>query len=185
MKRTVKNFSRVQMAELARQYAETEFACSHQFFEQEYNISSSTFYNLLAKAIIIGAVNDKTISLIVRKAVFNSTAKAGEAAGIRSKKKYAHLIIERQKYLPKEKEILHWTILYSNSPLSKKSFCRYYCIDSHLLDKIILTAIAKQIITEETFNKLKQKSLNLQAPSEQLYSFWNKMDALYKKEKTG
>ena len=50
-KKTVRDFSRKQIREITTSYANSGSEYSHSYYEKEYNISSSTFYNLLEKQL--------------------------------------------------------------------------------------------------------------------------------------
>ena len=71
MKKTARDFSRRQVKKLAEEYANTPIQYSADYFTIEYEISTSTFYNLLEKAVYENIVSDETVKLMEAKAMSN------------------------------------------------------------------------------------------------------------------
>lgn len=77
MLKTVKDFSREQIHGIAWRYATSGFELSHRYYEGEYEISQSTFYNLLKKAVIENVVSDEIVEKMAKKSASNSLYSAG------------------------------------------------------------------------------------------------------------
>lgn len=175
MKNTAKDFSRKKIAKIATQYAETNFAYSHDYFSREYNISKGTFYTVLEKAVIENIVDDKIVKMMAQKAAHNSQEKANEAGKQRSAKHYEYLILKRKQYMPPKKQAIMWTIEYAYCKYSKNDFVTKNFITIALLNRVIYKAIVENWVTDEIVKILKEKSLNKDS-SEKVITFWEKIE---------
>jgi len=177
MKR-LKDFSRAQIKKIATEYARSEPACNHSYFEREYEISDSTFYNLLNKAIIESIVDEEIARQIGEKASRNSTVKAGKYAGVRSKIHNEHLLLKRKNFRFPKKEAKEIVIKYSESSLSKEKFCEKNCITKKLFDNAMIRAITQNWITNKCYKRLKSKAIKNHDDSPEVYELFQKLDEM-------
>ena len=99
MSRQLKDFSRAQLYKIAFLYATTDHDCSYRYFEKEYQISPSTFYSILRKAVVENIVPDSIVEKMANKSAYNSFLKAGVPARQRSEKYYRMLRLKRKEYI--------------------------------------------------------------------------------------
>ena len=67
-KRTARDFSRRLIAKIAIIYAGTDASYSAEYFSREYEISETTFYTLLRKAVIENIVSTDVVNAMKNKA---------------------------------------------------------------------------------------------------------------------
>ena len=79
MKRTIKDISRREMYAMAQEYAETDYLLSGNYFAERYEISTSTFYAVLHKAISESLVSIEIARKITQKAAYNFRSAYGPA----------------------------------------------------------------------------------------------------------
>lgn len=185
MKR-LKDFSRAQIKKIATEYAISEPACDHSYFEREYEISNSTFYNLLDKAIIESIVDERIAWKIGQKACANSSAKAGGNAGIRSKIHNANLMEKRRTFKFSKREAKKVATEYAESLLGKEAFCKKNCITKKLFDNALVRAIAQNWIDDKTYEAIKSKAFKNNGHSSETCELFRKLDAMrnnHKKER--
>lgn len=182
-KRTAKDFSRSKIGEIATQYAETPESYSHTFFEKEYEISQTTFYTILEKAVIENVVSNETVLEMAGKASSNSSEKAGEPGETRSAKHYKYLIQKRKIYMLPKKEAIDLADRYSKSKLRKKEFAEKYYYTTALMDRTIMKCIIDCWIKDETVSLLKNKALQ-QHKSEEAIRFWDKLEEMRTNKKS-
>lgn len=182
MKR-LKDFSRSQIKKVATEYATSDLACNHSYFEREYDISDSTFYNLLDKAIIESIVDEDIARKIGNKAAANASTKAGESAGIRSKLHNSHLMMKRKNFKFSKVEAKKMAIKYAKSSLSKEAFCKSNCITKKLFDDALVRAIAECWIDDKTYEEIKSKALQNNGNSSSACELFKKLDAMRNKHK--
>ena len=175
MKKTAKDFSRKKIAEIATQYAQTNFAYSHDYFSREYGISKATFYTVLEKAVIENIVDDKTVELMAKKAAYNSQTKAEEAGKQRSRKHYDYLTLKRHQYMPSKEQAIIWTTEYARCKYNKNDFTTKNFITNALLNRVIYKAIVENWVTDDVVNLLKEKSLG-KDNSEKVIEFWKNIE---------
>lgn len=175
MKKTVRDLSRKKIAEIATQYAQTNFAYSHDYFSREYAISKGTFYTALEKAVIENIVDDKTVEQMAAKAAYNSQVKAAEAGKQRSKKHYDYLLLKRRQYMPSKEQAIIWTTEYANCKYHKNDFATKNFITVALLNRVIYKAIVDSWVTDDIVELLKEKSLSKEQ-SQKVIKFWENIE---------
>ena len=182
MKKTVRNLSRKTIAEIATRYAQTNFLYSHEYFSREYEISKSTFYATLEKAVVENIVDDKIVEQMAQKAAYNSKVKAGEAGKHRSRKHYERLLLKRRQYMPSKEQAIIWTNEYAKFQYHKKDFATKNFITIALLNKVIHKSIVENWITDDVVELLKNKSLSKEN-SEKVTKFWENIEYLRSENK--
>ncbi len=180
MKR-LKDFSRIKIREIATEYATTSLAYNHSYFEKEYGISDTTFYNILKKAIIESIVDDEVARRIGEKAVENSKRKAGEYAAIRTKCHQDYLLLKRKAFKFPKKKAKEIAINYSKSSFNKKQFCDTNIIAIKLFNDALVRAITEKWIDDECYERIKSKALKNHNNSSRAYEFFRKLDEERKK----
>lgn len=174
MTKQVKDFSRARLYTVAFRYATSEYDFSHSYFEREYEISKSTFYSILQKAVIENIVPDAIVEKMAKKAAYNSFLKAGKPGRQRSENYYRFLRQKRKVYmLPKEKAI-DITVRYAESKLAKKEFCKRNYLTQTLFDRTLLKAIVGNWISDDIFEKLRRKSIQKNSKRD-VTEFWEKL----------
>lgn len=184
MKR-LKDFSRKQIREIATVYATTELACNYSYFEKEYEISETTFYNILKKAIIESIVDDEIAKQIGRKTEKNSAKKAGKGAGIRSRRHQEDLLLKRKAFKMKKSEAIKIAIRYSKSNFNKKQFCLVNIITIKLFDDALVRAITENWVDDECYERIKSKALKNHNNSSKACELFQKLDNIREEHKQG
>jgi len=180
------DFSRAQIEKIATEYAMSEPAYDHSPFELAYDISKSTFYNLLDKAIIESIVGEGIARKIGQKASMNSSVKAGRNAGIRSKIHNANLMKKRETFTFSKVEAKKVATKYAKSSLNKEAFCKSNCITKKLFDNALVRAIAECWIDDKTYEAIKSKALRNNGNSSSTCELFRKLDEMrnnHKKER--
>lgn len=175
MSKTVKDFSRKQIAMIAKQYAASSSPHAHTKISEEQEISDSTFYTILRKAVVENIVDMKTVQLMAQKAMDNSEAKVGRKARKRSFKYYQRLVVKRTEYmLPKDKAI-ELTKAYANTEKTKSQFIARMYVTEALLNRTLLKCIVENWVPDEVVLKLKKKSLG-KDNSPKVQEFWEQIE---------
>lgn len=177
MKR-LKDFSRKKIREIATEYATTNLAYNHSYFEKEYEISEATFYNILQKSIVESIVNDEIAKCIGKKAQANSEQKAGKYAGIQTKRHQEHLLMKRKTFKFSKSYATKIAIMYSKSNLDKKSFCHANVIHSRLFDDALVRAVVERWIDDKAYERIKSKAFKNHGSSSNAYELFQKLDKL-------
>ena len=174
MARQVKDFSRAQLYKIAFQYATSEHNFSHSYFENECQISKSTFYNILKKAVVENIVPDNIVEKMAKKAVYNSSLRAGTAGRQRSERYYSSLRQKRRVYMLPKKKAIDLTESYAESKLTKIEFCKRNYITPKLFDRTLLKAIIENWVSDDIFEKLQKKSIQKNSKRD-VTEFWEKL----------
>lgn len=147
---------------IAESYANSETRFARSYYTEHENISVSCFYKVLERAIVMNLVSEKTVDKMEKKAEINQASHA-EGAGITSREKYAALRKKRNEYiifLYSEEEIAQLATEFANHPeISKKEFAEKYDVSITVIDVLLKKAITENIIDDETFAKIEQRSL--------------------------
>lgn len=175
MGKTAKEFSRKMIFIIATEYAETDAERSYQYFCQRYNISKSTFYAILERAVVENIVQDETVEKMAAKAGFNSGEKAGKGARKRSNKHYAKLQQRREEFVLPKKASIEYVSNYAKSAQNNKEFARRNYISLKLLNRTILKAIVNSWISEDVFYLLKAKSCK-EYGTAKVHEFWEQLE---------
>lgn len=184
MNKTAKDFSRKQIAMIAKQYVESSSAHAHSKICEQQEISNSTFYTILKKAVVENIVDAETVRCMAKKAMDNAEGKIGKHARARSKKYYETLIIERRQYMLSKKSSIELTKAYANSEKSKKQFIASMYVTEALLNRTIYKSIVENWVSNEVVSKLKEKSLS-KDNSIKVQEFWKQTETFRKENKKG
>ena len=156
--RTLKDLSRHEIKVIAEDYAYSSVTKTGEFFAERYDITLSTFYNLLKKAITESIVSETTAKAIANKAAENTERHGGSGARRRTLDMYASLIASRKTYRLNRDEAKKWVRKYINSTLFIETFARENYIDVYLLKRALRDAVINGWITDEEINLLKEKT---------------------------
>lgn len=156
--RTLKDLSRHEIKVIAEDYAYSSVTKTGEFFAERYDITLSTFYNLLKKAITESIVSETTAKAIANKAAENTERHGGSGARRRTLDMYNSLIASRKSFRLNRSEAKKWTKIYIESELFIEAFSRHYYIDSVLLKRALKDSVINGWITDEEVNLLKEKT---------------------------
>lgn len=156
--RNLKALSRHEIKVIAEDYANSSVTKTGEFFAERYDITVSTFYNVLKKAITESIVSERTARLIANKAAENTERHGGSGARRRTLDMYDVLIASRKNYRLNRDEAKKWTKKYINSNLFIEAFSREYYIDVYLLKRALKDAVINGWINDEEVNLLKEKT---------------------------
>lgn len=184
MQRTVKDFSRKELHDLAVRYANSDTEFSHSYYEKEFGVSKETFYNALKKAVVENIVDNATVKKMAKKAAYNSFCKAGTGGRKRSERYYEHLIQKRKIYMLPKKETVDLTTKYSESALTKEEFCMKNYITTSLFDRTLVKATADCWVSDEVFAALREKSLR-KSNKPQVIAFWETLERFRNEKNQG
>lgn len=147
---------------IAESYANSEAKFARTYYTEHENISISCFYKVLERAVILNLVSEKIVDKMERKAELNQSVHA-EGAGITSKEKYEMLRKKRNEYiifLYSDEEIKKLATDFANNPeISKTEFTEKYDVSIKVLDTLLKKAITENLIDDETFAKIEERSL--------------------------
>lgn len=177
--RSINSFTRKEIWQIAAQYAHFPYVYSHQFFETEYEITESTFYSILNRAVIWNIVDDKIVQLMQQKAVYNSNRRAGRNAAKYSNRHYDRLKAQRTQYMLSRKVSVAITEEYARTDMSKGKFCNFKYMTESLLNRTIKKCIICNWIPDETVELLKKKSMKNGGTVE----FWNELEKIRERNK--
>lgn len=148
---------------IAESYADSETKFARTYYTEHENISVSCFYKVLERAVVLNLVSEKTVDKMEKKAELNQSAHA-KGAGITSKEKYAMLRKKRNEYiifLYSDEEIVKLSTDFANHPkISKAEFAEKYDISIKVIDTLLKKAITENLIDDETFAKIEERSLS-------------------------
>lgn len=172
--KTARAFTRGQIYDIATQYANSSQEYSRSYFSMQYNISYSTFYKLLERAVVENIVDESIVRKMATKAENNALKKAGEGARKRSENHYKYLLLKRKAFMLPKEDTKSMAITYASSPLVKKDFCKSNFIDTKLFDKMLCKAIIENWITDEVVSKIKDKAIQNNS-NEKTTAFWEQL----------
>ena len=157
--RTAKNFSRKEIFEVAKDYAETDPIVSAEYFCQKYDISPNTFYTVLDKAVIDNIVDNEVFEKMKAKAAYNSGVKAGPEGSMRSFRHYRELFYKRAFFNFSQNEAIKLAEEYSESEEYMEEFANHHYMTTQIFTRTIEDTIVNRWITEGTLVKIFMKSL--------------------------
>jgi hypothetical protein len=173
----IQDFSRKDLKKIATEYALTEHSHANSCICKKYRITSSTFYNILSKAIIEHIVDLNTIFKMMEKSKQNSLTHSGKGAKIRSIEHYNNLLKKRRSFIFNKKATIDIAkkFAYKDQNISKKDFCNLLFIDIELLDKTLINAIINNYINDDIYIKIKENSCN-KLNNDNTTTFFNKLE---------
>lgn len=160
--KTLKDFSRDEINKIAEEYA--TLSVSRSYFIEKYKISSSTFYNILKKAIIEHIVPISTVFKMRDNAIKNSNNKlSNDLSTNRIMIHYDYLLQRRKTFIFSKKKRISLLKEFANRDLSisKLEFCKSHFIDIELLDKMFIQSSIYSEIPKNVYEKIKSRSLSL------------------------
>lgn len=158
MARILKDLSRREIKEIAEEYANTPFCKSCEYFMDEYNISESTFYNVLHKAVLESIVSESTAKMIQNKAAGNSERHGGVNAKKRTLNTYEHLLNQRTGFRFKVSEGKKIVLKYISSEKPIEIFAYDNCVNLRLLKLALRDAVVFAWITNKQVKLLEEKT---------------------------
>ena len=158
MARELKDFSRREIKEIAEEYANTPYKKSCEHFMEEYNISESTFYNVLHKAVVESIVSTTFARMIQNKAAANSERHGGINAKKRTFNAYEHLINKRTGFRFKVAEGKKLVLKYIYSEATIEVFACDNCVNLLLLKRALRDAVVFSWITNNQVKLLEEKT---------------------------
>ncbi len=158
--RVLKDFSRIEIKQIAEEYANEPV--SHSYFSKKYNISRSTFYNILNKSIIEHIVSYDTAIKMKNRAISNTENKLKTNIGAsKISLHYDRIISKRDSFIFSKNTRVKIIRNFANRDpqISKTEFCKINVIDNKLLDKMIIQAIVYNEISKKLYKKIKNNSI--------------------------
>ena len=180
MPRTAKQLHDREKADMAEMYADPRSSFGHRDAEKKYDITEPTFRTSLEHAVVEHKVSDEVVRKMEEKALHNVREKIGQEAEHRVRLHYAELRRRREAYTISEKKALWLVLRYADSPCNKTQFCREIALDTKFFDKIMMSVILTDKISNETFEQLMKKGLHNNW-SRKTMAFW---DSLSKERKS-
>lgn len=159
MKRTIKDISRREMYAMAQEYAETDYLLSGNYFAERYEISTSTFYAVLHKAISESLVSIEIARKITQKAAYNTGRHGGEAAKTRIFRVYQDYIRERETYRFDREEAKKWVRLYIDSEDDIEAFAKKKLLNLKILKRALYDVVTNSWLGAEYIEKLREKTI--------------------------
>lgn len=168
MKKTLRQFSRKKISEIAVAYSNGTYTY-HDFLEQYPDYSQHQFYTILYisvnKAIVSEQIarkiqNVATISSVQKAEDNNADPNSVEAIRRRVFNSWERRIRVMQCFCFSKNEARNLVEDYSHSPLSKKEFCSQNCINPVLFDKTVIEAVILNWVNDECFDRLYNKALS-------------------------
>lgn len=161
MERKVRDFSRSEINQIAVHYATTSCDFSALYYAGLYNISESTFYSLIGKAIKEHIVSEQIAKMIAVKSARNSERHGGDGGKERSKARYRRLMEQRKVFEFSRDTREYYTIEYANSDyaVDMKVFAGIHYMSRVLLQRTLVSAVVDNIVGDEVVEKLRQKAL--------------------------
>lgn len=174
--RNLKDFSRKQINKIAKDYA--NFPVTRTFFVELYDISQSTFYSILQKAIIEHIVDIDTVYKIRERAISNMSKKREKVNTNMVYLHYENLLEKRNNFVfcKKERKRIITEFANRDKRIPKKYFCKEQCISIELLDKVLITGICYNEIPKKLYTKIKNDSLIYNNNSKSVLNFFEKIE---------
>ena len=168
-KRSFRDLSKMSISELdsfckriAESYAKSDANFARTYYTEHENISVSCFYKVLERAVINNLVSEDIVDKMEKKSELNQSSHA-KGAGITTREKYAMLRKKRNEYiifLYTDEEIKKLAIDFANnSSISKHEFAKKYDVSVKVFDVLLKKAITENIIDDEIFSKIEERSL--------------------------
>lgn len=147
---------------IAESYANSEAKFARTYFTEHEDISMSCFYKVLERAVILNLVSEKTVDKMERKAELNQLSHA-KGAGMTTREKYSMLRKKRNEYiifLYSDEEIKEIATDFANNrQITKIEFAEKYDVSIKVLDTLLKKAITENIVDDEIFAKIEERSL--------------------------
>lgn len=154
------SFSREEIRNIAIEYSSSNMTRSD--FCNKYFISSTTFYNMLDKAIIEHIVSYNTALKMQTKALYNKRLRLGSGKGTeQTKLHYERLFEKRRNFIFTKTERTKILKEFSKRDLikSKSDFCEEHLFDIDLLEKMLIFSVVYNEIPKKVYNAIKENSL--------------------------
>lgn len=174
MARTVRKFSKAQIAEIANYYADPKTKHARDYFAEKYGINHKRFYAILEKAIIQGIVSDEIVKAMKYKAENNAREKVGNKAINRTREHYSRIMKQRKEYQLPKKQAVKIAKEYSITSVPKSEFARKNYMTVELLNRTIKRCIIENLIEDDVVRVLEMKSL-AKDNSEKVQIFWRRL----------
>ena len=176
MKRKLESFSRREIYGIAKDYATTTCEVSAEHYCEVYQISASTFYNLIGKAIREHIVSEQIAGMIAEKSASNSERHGGGGGKYRSHSRYVRLMEQRRAFNFSRKEKKRYAVEYANSDdtIDMRAFAREKYMSVGLLQRTLVSAVVDNIVSDEVVEQLYQKALR-HNPEESVNRFFNSL----------
>lgn len=149
---------------ISESYANSEAKFARTYYTEHENISTSCFYKLLERAVVLNLVSEKIVDKMEKKAELNQLSHA-KGAGMTTREKYAMLRKDRNEFIIfsySDEEIKKLGIDFANNPQTTKAeFAKKYDISIKVLDTLLNKAIVESIVDDETFAKIEERSLSI------------------------
>ena len=175
-KRTTRQFSRKEVALIAKSYADISNGFDYRDYAKSYNISKHTFYKLLERAVVENIVEADVVKGMYEKSLFNVSRKHEGKGKQKIIEHYEDMWEKRQNYNIPEMAALQLIKEYANSDLTKQAFCEEYAITKNFFSAILKKYIVTDKISDETFEKLSKKGLKNNF-SKDAMNFWSELIA--------
>lgn len=155
-KKTLRDLSRKEIKSIAVDYS-TQWLIPTINFINKYNISETTFYNALRKAVVEGIVDEETVSNMEARAMNSAYLKAGLAGKKRSWKHYENLRSKRENFSFSNKDAKRITVNFINSNETVTDYAKRIVITDDLLQWTFDDSINKKLLSEEEVALLNMK----------------------------
>lgn len=159
-KRKLKDLSRYEMSIIAKEYATSSMLYSGEYFMRKYRISSSTFYNVLHKAILESIVSESVARMIANKAATNNERHGGDGAKGRTLDMYEELIKSRKSYRLQRAEAKKWVLKYLESEFDIETFANRNYLEVSLFKRALHDAVVNSWIDDIKVKQLQEKTKN-------------------------
>ena len=179
-------FSKYEIRDIAKEYANS--CMSRSDFCEKYFISSTTFYNILDKAIVEHMVSYETAIKMQNKALYNKSVRLKSKKGAQTTKQhYTNLLEKRRNFIFTKSERFKILKEFSKRDLreSKAAFCEAHFFDIELLEKILIFSIVYGELPKKTYSKIKENSLMSFSNSDEVNNFFNLLEKLKSDVKSG
>ena len=158
MKNDLRTLTRCEIYFIAKEYAESKIEQAGEHFAEKYQISESTFYAVLHKAVLESIVSCDVARKIQKKAAENSRLHGGKYAQIRTFNTYEELINRRAKYRLKREEAKKIVRKYIASDLFLEPFSKNYYVDAVLLKRALSDVIVYSWVSDDEVELIKEKT---------------------------
>lgn len=156
--RSIREVTRNEMYCIAKEYANTPGERNGQFFSEKYNLSESTFYAILHKAVLESIVSIEIARNIQRKSADNSYMHGGKSGQKRTFYMYERLINKRKICRLRKEEAKRLIRSYLLSELSLKAFADAYFVNELLFKRALADAVVYSWINDKEVEILKEKT---------------------------
>lgn len=182
----LRTFSRHQIKEICEEYAYSYMTRSD--FCEKYFISSTTFYNILNKAVIEHIVSYKTATKMKSKALYNKQLRLNSKKGVEETVNHYYELFEKRKsFVFNRKRRIRLLMDFANRDLkeSKSAFCKANIIDIELLEKILVFSVVNNELPKKVYLKIKENSLISISDESKVNNFFDTLETLQKEVKSG